>query len=465
METPAQRRGPRARQLLAALHDEIVRIGRVPREQITADSVLILLGIDSLKVLELSAFAERRFGATLPPDRWLADQTIGQLVDELVGYFPEDDEAEPPATTPARLTLVSEPEPDGALAFSLMFAGRMASHDDVTLLGLVREAARFADAHGLHAIWLPERHGRARGGLHSEPAVIAAVLAGVTHSLRLRANLTAPLHEPTHLAERWAAIDLVSGGRVGLALGSGELPDEFVLGPEPFVDRKERLHRCAAELRELWRGGTVARVAGSGQAIAARTYPRPMQPELGVWLDCPGEVDGFLRAGRDGHHVLTELGFQSPQELAIKIALYRAAYADGNHPGAGRVAVALPTFIAASRREVDEQARAGFLAYLEACAGRWLGHEEQAAWREVGGRAALLADAYARFSGRAALLGTVDECGALVGELRAAGVDEIACVVDFGVEATRIVEALPLLVQLSRRYAADDAVHGAVRHG
>ena len=81
---------------------------------------------------------------------------------------------------------------------------------------------KFADEHGFHAIWLPERHFNQFGGLFPNPSVIGAALAMVTRNIQIRSgSIVAPLHHPVRIAEEWAVVDQLSGGRVGLSFASG----------------------------------------------------------------------------------------------------------------------------------------------------------------------------------------------------------------------------------------------------
>ena len=60
---------------------------------------------------------------------------------------------------------------------------------------LLLDGARFADAHGFAAVWTPERHFHAFGGLYPNPAVTGAAVAAVTSRVSIRAgSVVLPLH-------------------------------------------------------------------------------------------------------------------------------------------------------------------------------------------------------------------------------------------------------------------------------
>jgi len=117
--------------------------------------------------------------------------------------------------------------------FSVMFFAATQNPMDGDKYRLVLESARFADRHGFASVWVPERHFTNMGSLYPNPAVLHAALARETRRVRLMAgSVVAPLHHPIRLAEEWAMVDNLSGGRVGLSLASGWNPDDFAFFPE-----------------------------------------------------------------------------------------------------------------------------------------------------------------------------------------------------------------------------------------
>jgi methionyl-tRNA formyltransferase len=52
---------------------------------------------------------------------------------------------------------------------------------------LLLEGAKFADTHGFDAVWTPERHFHAFGGLYPNPSVASAAIAAITQNIKIRA--------------------------------------------------------------------------------------------------------------------------------------------------------------------------------------------------------------------------------------------------------------------------------------
>ncbi|WP_435592014.1 amino acid adenylation domain-containing protein [Nocardia sp. bgisy118] len=320
---------------------------------------------------------------------------------------------------------------------------------------LLLEGARFADEHGFAAVWTPERHFGAFGGLYPNPTVTSAALAAVTSTIGIRTgSLVLPLHNPIRVAEDWAMIDNLSGGRIGLSFASGWQPRDFALAPGNYADRKDVMFRDIETVRTLWRGGSVRTRSGTGEEIDVRTLPRPVQPELPVWITAAGSPDTFRRAGAAGANLLTHLLGQSVDELATAIRIYRQARQDAGHDGPGHVSLMLHTFVGDDDDQVRALVRDPFRTYLSQSVElvRPLAVERglELETFDAQDQQALLDHAFDRYYETSGLFGTPQRCAAMVDKLKLAGVDEIACLIDFGVGTDEVLAGLRALDQVRR---------------
>ena len=102
-----------------------------------------------------------------------------------------------------------------ALDFSLFYFASDESAAGTHKYRLLLEGAKFADQNGFSAVWTPERHFHAFGGLYPNPSVTSAAIAAITRSIQIRAgSVVLPLHNPARVAEEWAVVDNLSNGRV-----------------------------------------------------------------------------------------------------------------------------------------------------------------------------------------------------------------------------------------------------------
>ncbi|WP_341716418.1 LLM class flavin-dependent oxidoreductase [Micromonospora sp. FIMYZ51] len=322
--------------------------------------------------------------------------------------------------------------------------------------GLVFEGARFADAHGFAAIWTPERHFHEFGGLYPNPSVLSAAVAALTGNIAVRAgSVVLPLHSPVRVAEEWALVDNISGGRVGVAFASGWHADDFVFFPERYPDRKERMFQDIETVHRLWRGEAVSLPGGSGTPVQVRIHPAPIQPALPTWITAAGSPETFSRAGALGANVLTHLLGQSVEQVAGNIRRYREARAaHGHDPAGGTVTLMLHTFLGEDSAAVRDAVREPFTRYLRSSVGlienlvRSLQLPVDLAGMSETDLDDLLNFAFNRYYDTSALFGTPDAVRPLVDRCVEAGVDEIACLVDFGLPRDQVLAGLPLLARV-----------------
>jgi natural product biosynthesis luciferase-like monooxygenase protein len=349
---------------------------------------------------------------------------------------------------------------DRPLAFGLYYFGSDEGGPQATAQRrLLLESARFADAHGFSALWAPERHFHAFGGLSPNPSVMGAALAAVTQRIRIRAgSVVVPLHHPARVVEEWSLVDVLSNGRVDLALASGWFPDDFVLAaPGDYERRHELVFERARGLRSLWAGEPFEAVNALGEAVKLRTMPRPMQPRLPLWITAAGNPQTFAQAGTMGLNLLTHLLGQSLESLGDKIAAYRAAWRAAGHPGQGTVSLMLHTFIGENDAEVRRTVKPAMLRYLASSANLVGKHTAAVPFFKTTCDAAPASEAdmrealefsFERYYVASSLLGTLDDALATTDKLKAIEVDEVACLIDFGVAPDQVLAALPWLDEL-----------------
>ncbi|WP_175732063.1 type I polyketide synthase [Burkholderia ambifaria] len=342
------------------------------------------------------------------------------------------------------------------MKFGLMFFASSEEALSGNKYQLVMESARFADANGFSSVWVPERHFTEFGSLYPNPAVLHAALAAATERVQLVAgSVVAALHNPIRIAEEWSMVDNLSNGRVGVSFASGWNPDDFVFAPDKYATRQDDMLTTMRAVQHLWRGGSLDARNGVGKPVQLRIYPTPVQPELPVWVTAASNPQTFVRAGEVGANLLTHVLDQDRDQLAQKIALYRAARAThGFDPAAGTVSVMLHTFVGDDAARVREQARAPFCNYIRSNIGLLNGLAQSRGQsvdvRAMGARELdeFVEFLYERFAQSRGLIGTPETCVDLVRDLESIGVDEVACLLDFGPPVELILGNLPQLRRL-----------------
>jgi natural product biosynthesis luciferase-like monooxygenase protein len=328
---------------------------------------------------------------------------------------------------------------------------------------LVLDGARFADVHGFRAVWLPERHFQEFGGAYPNPSVLAAAVAATTRQVRIRSgSVVMPLHHPLRVAEEWSVVDNLSGGRVDMSFASGWHPADFVLSTGQYEDRKRLMFEGIDAVQRLWRGETARFPRPDGLQLEVSVFPKPVQKTLPVWITTSGSPQTWQSAGELGAGILCALIGDSMTGLASKIQIYRRALVEsGGDPARGHVTVMLHTFLGENGDTVKAQVRKPMHSYIRS----YMRQKEDPNLKNKpasgadlsklseGEKDGLAGFALERYFQGNALFGTVDKCIRIVDQLRDVGVDEIACLIDFGVPVDAVIESLAYLDQLRAHYA------------
>ncbi|MEV6409930.1 MupA/Atu3671 family FMN-dependent luciferase-like monooxygenase [Kribbella sp. NPDC051718] len=307
---------------------------------------------------------------------------------------------------------------------------------------LVLDAGKLADDLGFRAVWVPERHFGDFGSIFPNPAVIAAHLAATTRRIEIRAgSVITPLHDIIRVAEEWSMVDNLSNGRVAISIGSGWNVNDFVLQPDRFEQRKEVMWDQFEELNALWRGEQIERRNGAGQRTEVGIRPHPVQPELPMWATSGGSPATYEEAGRRGTNVLTHLIAQDLPVLAKNIAAYRAA----RKSEGGIVTLMLHTYIGAEGEDVRAVVQDPLRDYLRSALSLYdRGRADKAAASTIDDAMVeeLLDVAFDKYYLTGSLLGSPEKAAKTIAEVQEQGVDEIACLIDFGLPAEAVLGGL-----------------------
>nr|WP_251036222.1 non-ribosomal peptide synthetase [Paenibacillus sp. ISL-20] len=319
---------------------------------------------------------------------------------------------------------------------------------------LLLECAKYADENNYKAIWTPERHFHEFGGLFPNPAVTSAALAMTTHSIQIRSgSVVSPLHSSIRIAEEWSMVDNLSKGRIGVSFASGWHANDYVLNPGNYEKRKEMMFDQIEEVRKLWNKEAYTAPNGLGDVTSVEIYPKPVQKQLPVWVTTAGNEETYIKAGAAGANILTHLLGQDLGVLRKNIAAYRKSLkANGFDPLSGIVTLMVHTFIDEDLDRAKEKVRTPFYSYLKSSAGLISSLFPEESHSDAADNE-LYELAFEMFWESSTLFGNAEKCEKLVEEFISAGVNEVACLVDFGLDVQSIKEGLRHLTELRNHYA------------
>jgi probable F420-dependent oxidoreductase len=133
-----------------------------------------------------------------------------------------------------------------------------------------------------------------------EPLVLLGFLAACTSTLELEVGVLAlPQRQTVLVAKQAAEVDVLSRGRMVLAVGTGWNYVEYESLGASFEARGRRLDEQVDVLRQLWREPVVDFWGEFHRIDRAGLAPRPVRGEIPLWLGGGAEVS-LRRAARSG---------------------------------------------------------------------------------------------------------------------------------------------------------------------
>lgn len=149
-----------------------------------------------------------------------------------------------------------------------------------------------------------------------DPLIALARLSGATRTACLGTSVVLlPLHHPVTYAKSVASLDVVSGGRVRLGVGTGYLRAQYRSLGIPYADRSARLNEHIDAMRALWTSPSP-RFDGRFTSFACvDAHPRPCRPN-GPPILVGGRSDGALRRAVSRGDAWMPSGIASADRLA-----------------------------------------------------------------------------------------------------------------------------------------------------
>jgi alkanesulfonate monooxygenase SsuD/methylene tetrahydromethanopterin reductase-like flavin-dependent oxidoreductase (luciferase family) len=206
----------------------------------------------------------------------------------------------------------------------------------------------------------------------SAPPVLLAAIAERTSTIRVgTAVALGSNNDPIRLAEDYATVDVISGGRVELVVGRGNLYEHTftAFGQDPGRSREMFEERVALLVEALhgeqlqWTGETRAPFRNF------TTQPRPVQDPVPVWVGGGSSVDSAEYAARAGLPLMLPGVLGPPRTFVKPVERYRQLWDElGHDPSGCRVGTIAHTFVRPTSQEAYATAQPRFRSYLE-----WVG--------------------------------------------------------------------------------------------
>lgn len=231
----------------------------------------------------------------------------------------------------------------------------------------IREQAILADRLGFNSAWIGEHHFD-RLGVNSRPDLLLASIIPETTRIRFAPAVNVlPIHHPIHVAECWATLDLISGGRVEYAAGRGYDKAEYDPFGADFMQSKEMFEEGIDVLLKAWTEPGEWSHHGTYYNIDNMSItPKPVQNPIPFYVACFSETSMAMAAKRGLNIIYAPFAASMVfGGLGPAVDQYREACAgEGKQHGQAKCSYFI--HIADTPAEEDE-GREGLLEYFKHC--------------------------------------------------------------------------------------------------
>ncbi|MCX2929873.1 LLM class flavin-dependent oxidoreductase [Mycobacterium sp. CVI_P3] len=219
------------------------------------------------------------------------------------------------------------------------------------------EQAKLAEQVGFDYLWHVEHHFLTEYSHASSPEVWLSAVAQHTERIRIGHGvvLLPPKFNPSfHVAERIAALDVMSNGRVEFGTGRAATASELeAYGIDP-ADARGMWQEALQEIPKMWRDEPYPGFDGTYMKLPSReVWPKPIQrPGPPMWM-AASSPESFEIAGRNGLGVLAFI-IGHADNLTPLIEVYRDAIKQCPKPPEeinNQIAAYVLTHVADSREE------------------------------------------------------------------------------------------------------------------
>jgi len=229
------------------------------------------------------------------------------------------------------------------------------------------EQAVLAEQVGFNAVHLGEHHGSAYQ--LSAPAVVLAAVGERTSSLTLSTGVTLAANlDPFRVAEDYATVDVLSGGRAEIVAGRGSFFARTfeIFGQDPsdsraLFDEHVRLLLRLLREEEVEHSGPLRPLHGE------TSRPRP-HGELPVWVGGGSSHSSIDLAAELGCPLMLPSVFAPPDAFVEAVERYHEQWALAGHPGKPQVGACCHCHVAATSQTAHAQFEpwyAGYWAWVQ----------------------------------------------------------------------------------------------------
>lgn len=304
-----------------------------------------------------------------------------------------------------------------------------------------------AEACGFHSVWFAEHHFYNYGGHIPSIALLATAVAQRTKKIRLGSGIVLlPLQDPIRVAEEYAMLDCLSGGRLEFGIGRGFQKAEYDAFERNMGDSRVLFEEAHDIILKAWTEERFSYEGKFRQIRNLRVIPKPVQKLPPIYVACIFTPESFQWTGRMGYNLMVvPYASPKPEELADKIQVFRDTRKAHGYKTDPEVLAVYHFYCGETAVKAKEEPREALLRYLDSV----LESNQEEAY----------SDQYKAYTGlqkgfkmmdydsymypHRVIFGDPDQCIERIKQIQTTGVTNISLLANFGgLDHTKILASL-----------------------
>ena len=244
-------------------------------------------------------------------------------------------------------------------------------------LSELTDAVVLADRFGWTRALTTEHHFHYYGGAVPNPAIILSNWASSTDNIRLGACVSLmQLRNPLNVAEDYALLDQLSGGRCDFGIARGFVPHEFEAFNIKPSDVTELISEGLEICKRFWAGETFSYIGKHFSFEKLEAWPSAVNGNLPIWNAASNSKESFINAAKQGYHLMMNQYPMSFESLKEKFTIYCDGWENSGRKASDRKAmVNFMTHIATSEQQAINEAKGPLQEHVGAFTKLLKGHQ------------------------------------------------------------------------------------------
>jgi natural product biosynthesis luciferase-like monooxygenase protein len=292
-----------------------------------------------------------------------------------------------------------------------------------------------AEAYGFHSVWLAEHHFHHYGGHIPSVPVLGSAIAQRTKNIRIGSGICLiPLQDPIRVAEEYAMLDCLSGGRLEFGIGRGFQKMEYDAFECDMGDSRMRFEEAHDLIMKAW---TEDHFSYQGKFRTVRdltVIPKPLQKLPPVYVACIFTEESFEWTGKMGYNLMTvPYASPDPEFLLGRINLFRNTRKAHGHKTDPEVLGVYHFYCGETPEKAKEEPREAMLRYVQSVVAA----NKETAYSDQYRMYKALPQAFQGFNydylyPRKVIFGDPDQCLERIAQIQSSGITNISLLVNFG---------------------------------